>query len=294
MTLSQVQVQEIRSMRAEGLAYRKIAKKLGAGIGSVLKYSSDIELSAEQILQLKANEYGAKRIFISNFAKPKEIKAPRLNEDFANLLGHLFFDGHVMHDSGKYVLGYTNSTYAAIENFSQKLETCFALKPSKIFRVNGGKIGWFQLTAYSKNAYLFLKHISPTFSTSKKARIPQILFCANVAVKSAFMRAFWDDEGCISNAGELTGTSKSEEMVDDLVKLHQSLSIQCTKSIAHRKRWGVIYRIRISRNWENYSQFIAFVGFEHANVTRGYNIGKAKKAVLLEKFNQLYGNSAIN
>ena len=229
MTLSEGQIQSIRSMRTEGLAYRKIAKQLGAGVGSVLKYSSDVQLSNEQLLQLKANEHGAKTIFVFNFAKPKGIKVPELNEDFANLLGHLFFDGHVSNFNGKYVLGYTNSTYAAIQNFSEKLKSCFDLAPAKIFRVSGGKIGWFQLAAYSKIAYLLLMQIAPTFSTSKDARVPKIIFEASPSVKSAFLRAFWDDEGCISNDGTLIGVSKSEPMIDDLISMHEGLGIDCRK-----------------------------------------------------------------
>ncbi|MBU0635914.1 LAGLIDADG family homing endonuclease [Candidatus Micrarchaeota archaeon] len=132
-----------------------------------------------------------------------------------------------------------------------------------------------------------MKQISETFSTSKGAQVPGLIKSSTTKIKAAFLRAFWDDEGCISDRGVLSGTSSSEKMVTDLILIHNELGIECYKEVVRQPTW-TIFRLVLRRNRENFNNFITKIGFEHAIVTKGYHVGKYKSDVLLEKYTQKY------
>ena len=132
-----------------------------------------------------------------------------------------------------------------------------------------------------------MEQIAPTFSTSKGARVPDLIKTATTEIKASFLRAFWDDEGSISNRGDLTGASVSEPMIDDLIALHRALGIDSIKYMSSRIPKPVFYLI-VRKNRANYQKFVERIGFEYATITKGHNIGKFKKDVLLEKYNERY------
>jgi intein/homing endonuclease len=118
--------------------------------------------------------------------------------------------------------------------------------------------------------------------------VPKIISDSTPEIKSAFLRAFWDDEGCISNSGSLTGTTVSEKMAIDLIALHKSFGIICGVEKINKKKRNPCFRLIIRRSKENWQNFIENAGFEHGIITKGYNIGKHKKDILLEKFRRRY------
>lgn len=276
-------IQEIKIQRGKGTGYKTIAKNLDLSPGTTYKYSKNIILPDKAKRNLLNQEKKKQAIFVSNFAKEKEIKYPKFDENFANLLGHLFFDGSVCYSKGKYMLSYTNSSETAITNFVNLLEFCFGLKNPGITKYKGKNIDWYEAIMYSKKAYNFLLTLSYSFSTTKNIGVPKFIFESNNWVKSSFLRAFWDDEGCISNKGVLSGFSNSKKMIRDLVKLHTQLGIDCYMKSAKSERSGFKYKILVRRRDDNFHNFFCDVGFQFGVVTKGYNIGKTKKEVLLEK-----------
>ncbi|MFH1586735.1 MAG: LAGLIDADG family homing endonuclease [Candidatus Diapherotrites archaeon] len=278
--LSPLHVEQIRNLRKNGLAYKKIARRLQISPSTVSKYSRNIILSREKKKQLEENQSKNRQKFASNYAREKPIKLPKFDENFANLLGHLFFDGSVSYHNGKFVLSYTNSSKKAINSFNKKIDSCFGLTPSKIYKVKGKNTDWFMAQTYSKKAYSYLKSISCSFSTSEGIGIPKEIINSNFSMKASFLRAFWDDEGSISNTSELTGTSNSEKMIDDLITIHKEFGIICSKYRQVKEMGKDIFHLRINGNEDNFSRFIEKIGFEHAIITRGHHIGKYKKDVL--------------
>jgi len=290
---SHPQIKQIHTLRKSGLAFKKISKILQISPSTVFKYSADLSLSQKALNLLEQNQTNNQQKFVLSFAKEKTIQISKLNKNFANLLGHLFFDGSVHYCSGKFVLSYTNSSKKNIFEFIKNLNLCFNLRPSKIYSVKGKPTNWFIVQAYSKKAYLYLKSISESYSTSENARIPNCIMISTFPIKTAFLRAFWDDEGCISNDGVLVGSSNSENMIEDLITLHLELGIECKKNITKPENREPHYRIVIKNTSDNFHEFIEKIGFQYAIVTRGYNIGKYKKAVLAEKFNQKYKKLSV-
>ncbi|VVC00200.1 Uncharacterised protein [uncultured archaeon] len=292
MTLSEPEVSEVRSLREKGFSYHQISASLGVSPATALKYSCSVELSesaSELLADLELRNWGK---FAKKYSAEKEIVHPLLDEDFANLLGHLFFDGSVFTCNGKFVLNYTNASKVAIDEFISLLWKCFRLKPAIIQLLQRNNLPIFQVECYSKKAYTFLRSISPSFSTSKNARVPGLIMTSNDSIKSAFLMAFWDDEGCITHNGQLEGCSVSESMIDDLIVMHRGFGIECRKLVCNGHERAPLYRIVIKKSKSNFARFIAKAGFQHAIVAKGHHIGKAKKDLLLEKFIEAYNISA--
>jgi intein/homing endonuclease len=281
------QVNQIKALRKSGLAYKKIARQLEVSSSTVYKYAVPVQLEAVQRNQLRENELKNWRRFTAGFAKEKDIRYPAVNETFSRLLGHFFFDGSVSYGDGKFKLSFYNASRRAIDCFVSDVNICFGLNDPLILWNEGKNTGWFGAQFYSKKAFLFLKTIASTFSTSKNACVPDLIKFANQEVKAAFLRAFWDDEGSICDDGELVGGSVSEVMIDGLIVLHHELGIHCHKRIVNRSP-RPFYTMVIDRTEQNYARFIAAVGFESAIITKGYHIGKYKKDILAKKFKERY------
>ena len=103
-------------------------------------------------------------------------------------------------------------------------------------------------------------------------------------VTKSSLAAFWADEGCVDNRGYLTGSSKSQKMVDDLVTLHKSLGIDCKK---HLNKKGKAHYLSIKRNLPNYSKFYQKIDFGKAIVKAGYNLGRYKQEVFVEHLRKM-------
>ncbi|PIN85694.1 MAG: hypothetical protein COV47_00825 [Candidatus Diapherotrites archaeon CG11_big_fil_rev_8_21_14_0_20_37_9] len=233
-------ISNIRFQRLYGVGYKTIAKALGLSPATVFKYAATLPLSNFAQENILASEKDNQIKFAEKFAKEKSIIYPKVDEYFVNLLGHLFFDGSVYQSGKKYVLSYTNSSLLAIKNFEFLIGYCFSLTPSKLICYTGIKIPWFESKVYSKKAYNYLLNVSSSFSTSDPVGVPKIIFDSSTEIKSAFLVAFWDDEGCISNTGCLSGSSNSLKMISDLVKLHDSLGIKCHKLTQKRHKSQII------------------------------------------------------
>ncbi|MBU0635915.1 hypothetical protein KKE06_02720 [Candidatus Micrarchaeota archaeon] len=147
-------VQNVVSFRKRGISYKKIARLLKLSSSSVHKYAKTIQLSKKKKQMLKQNGIKNQQAFVSRLEK--RILTPCLNADFANLLGHLFFDGSVFCGSNsKFCLSFTNASKKAIDSFLEKINSCFGLGSQKIYKTNGKNVDFFEAQIYSKKAYFF-------------------------------------------------------------------------------------------------------------------------------------------
>ena len=281
--LEKEEIKEVVDIRKKGISYRKIARRFNRSLDTVLKYCKNVKLSESIKLKLKREVEKRQKIFIKKYAKVKPIKYSSINKNKANLLGHIFFDGHLRNEKGRHLITYTNSSLFAINNFVKLMKREFALDCNKIYT---GKIVSVYHTAVFLSKILVENLIRDfgEFSTKKGARVPDIIKRSNENIRVSFLRAFWDDEGSISHYGALQGCSKSEMMIKDLVDMHRELGIDCTE----QKSKGYSY-IAISKKINNMKKFHKKVGFEFGKITRGKNKERFKKDVLHEF---LYGTVA--
>lgn len=272
-------VSKIHSLRSKGLSIKRIARQLNISVGSVSKYSKSIILGKRAKGLLKENEKNNWIKFSAKYATEKEITVPHLNKDLANILGHLFFDGCVSITNGKYIIGYANASIETVNNFNTRMRDLFSIKPGKLQYFHGKNTGWFQTCIYSKKVVEFLQSYSPSYSTKQKVGVPAEIKNADKSIQASFLRAFWDDEGSISCDGRLSGSSKSEKMIEDLVLMHNLLGIDSKKQ---RGTQGKAHTIYIKRNFNNFLKFYKTIGFSRAIITKGGNLGKLKQEVLKE------------
>lgn len=272
------EIKEIQRLRKQGIGYKTIAKSLVLSPSTVYKYSQNVKLSKESKLKLIENQLNREFNFAQKFAKEKEILKPKLDEKLASVLGHLFFDGSVPNNyDGKFALNYTNSSLESVEDFIKNMGVCFHLKPQKVWKADGKNIAWYAVCFLSKKAWNFVKSFSNSFSTKKEVGIPKQIKNSVPKIKRSFLQSFWDDEGCISHNGILSGVSKSKRMIDDLFEMHTSLGINCSKWWNKKQNTHIL---RIKTNLDDFLIFSKKVGFKHGKVSKGHNLGKFKKTVL--------------
>ncbi len=282
--LSDSSVAQAIKLRSKGCSYKKIPKKLSISTGSAYNYTKKLSLLPEAKNRLLFCENKNRRKFAREYAKEKQITPPKLDKNLALILGHLFFDGCVSYSNGKYMLSYCNSSIELIKEFVSKVHILFSLKPVKISKFKGVNLDWYQSTFYSKKAFYFVKKFSGCFSTSKNIGVPVEIMAAEDSIKESFLLAFWADEGRISARGYLTGSSKSKKMLGDLVILHKSLGIDCKRYL---NKTGKAHSLSIKRTLDNYSRFFQKVGFGKAIVKTGYNLGRYKQEVLLDRLHKM-------
>ncbi len=100
-------------------------------------------------------------------------------------------------------------------------------------------------------------------------------------MKTEFLRAFWEDEGCISKNGAISGKSKSETVITQLVRLHREFGIDCS---IWKDNISKNFAIYVKKNKNNIRKFNK-IGFGDGLVTSGFFIGEKKANI----FKMLYG-----
>jgi len=276
--LTKKKIESITHLRKKGHGYKAIAKRLYLSPSTVHKYARQTKLSKIAKLKLTKNQSIREQKFAKVFAKSKEIKTPHLDEKLAFVLGHLFFDGSVSKISnGQYRFNYTNSSYPAVMAFITNIHNVFGISSHSLLVQKGKNVDWYMATFSSKKVWTFVKQFSFSFSTKENIGIPNQIKEATQKIQRAFLRTFWDDEGSVSHTGALSGSSKSELMIDDLITMHHLLGIKSRKSI---NKTSGCYNINLGQRLEKQIKFQKSINFRFGKVTKGHNVGRFKKDVL--------------
>ncbi|MAG18277.1 MAG: hypothetical protein CL944_02280 [Candidatus Diapherotrites archaeon] len=273
-------IRNLQESRRKAISYKAIAKEFNLSPATVLKYCRKVELKGSGKRILEINEQVNREKFAEVYAKVKKIRKPLFSKKFSNLLGHLFFDGSVNFTLGRYDLTYTNASQKLVHTFNKNMIESFDLKSGKISKISGVNFDWFVCHHYSKSVCEFLSELSESFSTSDGIGVPTQILEGDNGIKAAFLGAFWDDEGSISDSGKLEGSLVSKEMIVGLSKLHFDLGIE-NKVYTNKKKGD--FTVHINKNEVNYLLFQEKIGFSDSLVVHGKNSGNLKKNVLREK-----------
>ena len=266
-------------MRRKGRSYAEIATTLQLSKATVHKYTEHIALSKQSKKRLQAKVQAAQLTFVQNYAQSKTLsKKPRWGITLARLIAHCIFDGSVT----PHKVNYTNTSKVLIDQFIEDMESCYAISPTSIDITPGTFAPKYTVTYCSTKLCRNLLNWVPSRSmNSTKAVSPVNLFSSSPRVISEFLRAFWEDEGCITIGGELLGRIKNKELSTQLVALHQLLGIDATLYTCS----DGAYTVRIKRNKQNIRAFRS-VAFKDALIVRGLNKGMLKR----DLFNKLFSN----
>ena len=197
----------------------------------------------------------------------KPVKNPKLpvvlNEDFAEILGHICGDGTISRSNPRkgIDLKYVNSEPALIDSFQDLVRNVFGDIEPNIIRRNG--IGYTRenyVLQYPSIVSLFILNVFD-YKTDIDLELPSFISNTNLSAKARFLRAFFDDESCVQvKSKKILFGLKPVKPVLDVIKLLNEFNIR-TGSI-HKSTNGIYNKFEIG---DQYSilKFKMFIGFKH-------------------------------
>jgi len=280
--LNEKLIKKVINLRKMGLSYKKIANKLEISSATSHKYAKRTGISLNGKERIEKNNKKRIENFVKRFAKEKEIQEIKINKKTVRIISHCLFDGSVCTNNiGDYRISYTNSSKKEVNQFVKDFEESFGIQVNDIKKMKGKNIDWYEIYFCSKQAFMELHKYIPNYSTSsKKCELRPWIFELPRQLKIEFLRAFWLDEGCVSADGKIHGKSKSKKVIEQIVKLHESLGIECSIWKDNTSKNFAIYIHKKNENIQKFSK----IGFGSGIVTRGKYLGERKQKVFSDIF----------
>ncbi len=195
-------VQVEAPMRVKSVSVEDVALAAGVGVHTVYRW-----------LEGKTN-YGAERITTAiettgyQFGhKGKPLHAKRLplvapthvTEEFAEFLGYLIGDGNIHISKG--AIGYTTGDRVLADRYAALVTRLFAVEPALFWddKTANGKGGRWRVVFYATNVLDLLKRLGIDLKAkARNKRIPDVILRSPKRVVRAFLRAYFDCDGCAS------------------------------------------------------------------------------------------------
>src|SRR5579871_914186 len=188
-----------------------IAPASGVNRFTVDRYLSGKTTRSDERIATAIKEIGYQR---GTAGKPLyKLRTPlvapsHVTEEFAEFLGYLIGDGNI-HPT-KNAIGYTSGDREMADRYAELIMKLFAIEP-KLFwddRTANGKGGRWRVVFYSANVLDLLASLGiDLHAKARNKHIPDCILQSPKAVVSAFLRAYFDCDGCASlKAGVLLST----------------------------------------------------------------------------------------
>ncbi len=191
------------------------------------------------------------------------VAPTHVTESFAEFLGDLIGDGNI--HSAKNAIGYTTGDRELADRYAQLVTDLFAIEPTVFWddRTVNGRGGRWRVVFYSANVLDLLRAqgIDLQAKAAQKC-IPDAILRSPKSVVSAFLRAYFDCDGCASRKEGVILSTFSEQIA-------QTLQIVLLNYGILTRRYGPNIRIKGSS-----AQLFA----------KEINFGLARKRVLLEQY----------
>lgn len=257
-------INESRKLRRQGNSIGEISLATVLAKSTVYSYTKDIFLNARlrKNIELRRKE---KNKAVVNPMKGKclpgrEIIMPILwSEDLVHIIAHFMFDGRVDEDGCFY---YSKDKYQ-IEHMQKLLDSMFKASPKIKLRDNGV----YGLVFYHVELTDYLKSRKEEIFSYLNNGTPK-------AYKREFLRAFFDDEGCVfykGNTRRVRGYQKSNLILKQIIDLLSEFGI---KSKLDKCANGV--EISGKENLEKFSREINFSPEIYINPNRKNGIWKER------------------
>lgn len=263
---SDSELELIAKLRRNGYSYGELASKFNTFKSAIYYHVKNIPVSGVGKTRLYLRERKAQTKLVERCTK--KIRTPRFTLEKVRLIAHCLFDGEVFISTAKnfYYFGYSNNSKALVGQFINDVSEIYGLEKYFIYRRGDN----YQVRFCSKKAVEDLLKHSPSYSNDKRAMVPKEVMTADISLKSAFLRAFWDDEGCIDYRGRLISTCTAPNVLRQLALLHKELGIMVT-----------LHKDYLEVRKSSFPRFVELVGFtDGVKVTRGHNKGRYKAQIL--------------
>ena len=197
-----------------------IAAVSGANIFTVNRYLSGKTTRSDGPIAAAIAEIGYQRGVAGKplYSHRTPLVAPdRVNEEFAEFLGYLIGDGNI--HTSKNAIGFTSGDRELADRYAALVTALFAIEP-KLFwddRTANGKGGRWRVVFYSTNVLELIASIGiDLHAKAREKRIPDVILCSPKPVVSAFLRAYFDCDGCASLTGGVILSTFSDEIARTL------------------------------------------------------------------------------
>ncbi len=195
-------VEVARPLKIVSPTVEDVALAAGVGVHTVYRslngktiYGKDrISAAIQSIGYTPGN--GGKPVYSTRFP----LVAPtHVTEAFAEFLGYLIGDGNI-HVS-KNAIGYTTGDRELADRYAALVRELFSIEATPIWdsRTVSGKGGRWRVVFYSANVLDLLHSLGiDLHAKAREKRIPDCILRSPKAVVSAFLRAYFDCDGCAS------------------------------------------------------------------------------------------------
>jgi stage V sporulation protein R len=122
-----------------------------------------------------------------------------MTEAFAEFLGYLIGDGNI--HTSKQAVGYTTGDPELADRYAQLVTRLFSIEATPYWdsRTVNGKGGRWRVVFYSANVLDLLQSLGiDLHAKAREKRIPDVILRSPKSVMSAFLRAYFDCDGCAS------------------------------------------------------------------------------------------------
>jgi hypothetical protein len=224
----------------------------------------DVPLSGveDNIIKIRYKSHINKRG--GNSGKPiiNPILPVVINEDFAEILGHLCGDGTISMSSPHkgICFGYINSEPSLIEHFKKLVNRIFGeIEPNILVREGGNYTRPNYYLQYPSILSAFILSVFK-FQPGDKKDIPEVIFDSSDLAKARFLRAMFDDEGYVSLSNKRIEIGlKPFRQIQKIKVLLKDLRIESSKIYKYKPEF---YRIFLA-NQNSILQFQKIIGFKH-------------------------------
>jgi stage V sporulation protein R len=179
-----------------------VALAAGVGVHTVYRSMGGKTLFAQDRIQSAIQNTGYQ---FGNKGKPAYssrlplVSPAHVTESFGEFLGYLIGDGNI--HTSKNAIGYTTGDRELADRYASLVKELFAIEPNVFWddRTVSGKGGRWRVVFYSANVLDLLQSIGIDLKAkARQKRIPDVILRSPKPVVSAFLRAYFDCDGCAS------------------------------------------------------------------------------------------------
>ena len=179
-----------------------VAAAAGVGVHTVYRSMGGKTLFAKDrimsAIQSTGYQFGNKGKSVYSSRLPL-VSPAHVTEPFAEFLGYLVGDGNI--HTSKNAIGYTTGDRELADRYASLVKELFAIE-SNVFwddRTVSGKGGRWRVVFYSANVLDLLQSIGIDLKAkARQKRVPDVILRSPKPVVSAFLRAYFDCDGCAS------------------------------------------------------------------------------------------------
>ncbi|GAC1630492.1 MAG: hypothetical protein NVS4B11_30240 [Ktedonobacteraceae bacterium] len=220
-----------------------VAQAAGVGVHTVYRSMGGKTLFAKERIAdaIKSSGYTFGNEGRPMYASRFPLIAPtHITEEFAEFLGYLIGDGNI--HTTKNAVGYTSSDKVLADRYAQLVKDLFAIEAMPFWddRTINGKGGRWRVVFYSANVLDLLQSLGIDLrAKAPQKRIPNGILRSPKSVMSAFLRAYFDCDGCASEKEGVILSTFSDDIA-------QTLQIVLLNYGILSRRYGPNVRIKSS------------------------------------------------